>query len=110
MDETTLFLTVCVVIIIVLVIAIIIGSRNHVKNAPFKPEFRKDQNGNLIMEFLNFGGIQSERTKRFHDAYKVGMVITHENRSYEIVRLEQMTYETLAKKYNVKMVAYLQER
>ncbi|MDH6365977.1 MULTISPECIES: hypothetical protein [unclassified Breznakia] len=109
MDEATLVIGGCTVVIIVLVIAIILGSRHHVKKAAFKPVFRKMDDGSLCMEFLNFGGIQKERTRRFYEEYAVGKTVSYQGIIYEITQIKEVTYETLAKKYNIKMVVYLRQ-
>ena len=62
------------VLIVICITAVIIGSWYHVKKAKFTPTFIELENGNLQMEFYEFGGIQTSRTKRFHETYKVGSV------------------------------------
>ncbi len=95
-------------IIFVLVIVAIIGSRNHVRKAAFKPKFMKLGDGTVNMEFYNFGGLQTARTKRFYEQYKVGMQVSCEGKEYRIAEFKEVAIDSLVRS-DVKIVAYLEE-
>ena len=70
-------LIILLALIVVLVIVIAVASYNHVNKSSFNPKFIQLSDGSLIMEFYNFGGLQTARTKRFYEQYKPGMTVTH---------------------------------
>jgi hypothetical protein len=102
------FLLVCGIIILGLVVAIIIGSYHHVHKAGFKPKFVILSDNSIQMEFYNFGGLQTKRTERFYDEYKVGMEIVYQNKKYKIAQFKEITDSSVMRP-DKKIVAYLEE-
>lgn len=94
------------VLIVICITAVIIGSWYHVKKAKFTPTFIELENGDLQMEFYEFGGIQTSRTKRFHETYKVGQSIRYKGESFVISEIKEIPY-TSAAGGDIKMAVYL---
>ena len=95
-------------LILVIIVIIIIGVYRHTYKAAFKPKFIALSDGSLKMEFYNFGGVQTTRTKRFYEQYQVGMVVPHNGRQYRIAELKEVADLTWSGQ-DLKMVAYLEE-
>jgi len=108
LGEDTAFFMVLVGIIIVLIIVLIVGINHHIHKAPFKPKFKKLSDGSLQMEFIGFGGLQTSRTKRFHEQYKVGMKVEYQGKRYEIEEIKEQS-EVTAMRADIVMVCYLRE-
>jgi hypothetical protein len=97
-----------VIVIVVLLIIVVVASYHHVHKAAFKPKFRRLPDGSLSMEFAGFGGLQTSRTKRFHEQYKIGTVVVHEGKRYKIAQLKEISDPSLIRE-DVKIVAYLED-
>ena len=104
-----LFLVGCIGVAVVLIVIVIIGSYHHVHKAGFKPKFVRLSDGSIQMEFDGFGGIQSSRTKRFHEEYRQGMTVSYQGGEYIITDIQEQSNPTLARA-DLKMVCYLEEK
>jgi hypothetical protein len=102
------FILVCGILFGALVIGIIIGSYHHVHKASFKPKFVLLSDGSLQMEFYNFGGLQTERTKRFYNQYSIGMEIAYQNKRFKITQIKEID-DSSTLRLDKKIVAYLEE-
>jgi hypothetical protein len=102
------FILVCGILFFGLIIIIGIVSYKHVHNTPFKPKFVISGDNNIQMEFYNFGGIQTERTKRFYSQYTVGMEVQYQNRKYKITGFKELK-DSSTIRVDKKIVAYLEE-
>ena len=105
--EDILF-TIIILIALFLIVTVIVGSYYHVHKAKFKPKFRKLSDGSLQMEFSGFAGLQTSRTKRFYEQYKVGMKIEYDGKFYEIEEIKEQAELGVARTDQI-MVCYLRE-
>ena len=101
-------------ILIALVVTFVATSYRHVHKTGFKHKFIHLADGGLKMEFYKFGGggLQTTRTKRFYNQYRVGMTITHENKQYKISKLNEADDTSLLVALilpDMKIIAYLEE-
>ena len=101
------FLALCAAIII-LVVIIAVGSRRHVHKDAFKPTFERSGDGSLRMVCAGFGGLQSARSRRFYEQYKVGMRVFYQNKPYTITGFEEV-FDKDALIPDLKIIAYLEE-
>ncbi|OCG20956.1 hypothetical protein A9G11_09690 [Gilliamella sp. wkB108] len=96
------------IVAVILFIAVAIGSYRHVHKTGFKPTFRKLSDGSVQLECTGFGGLQTTRTKRFYEKYKLGMELIYENKRYKIVEFKELIDPSLLQE-DRKIVAYLEE-
>ena len=108
LGEDTAFFMILVGIFIVLLVVLIVGLNHHIHKAPFKPRFKQISDGSLQMEFNGFGGVQTARTKRFHEQYKVGKQVEYQEKRYEIEEIKEQSEVTLVSG-DIIMVCYLRE-
>lgn len=99
---------VMLVLVVILIIVIAIGSFYHVHKTSFKPIFKELSDGSVQMECTGFGGIQTTRTKRFFDQYKLGMELIYKSNRYKIVEFKELKDPSLLKE-ELKVVAYLEK-
>ncbi|MDR1136576.1 MAG: hypothetical protein LBL49_10475 [Clostridiales Family XIII bacterium] len=59
------------------------------------------------MEFYDFGGLQTARTKRFYEQYKVNMRVAYEGKQYRVSAFKELKDNSLTRE-NMKIVAYLE--
>jgi len=103
-----LVFTIMLGIIVVLLVIAVIGIRHHLYKAKFNPEFRSLSDGSLQMEFAGFGGIQTTRTKRFYEQYRIGMKVEYQGNEYQIEEIQQQSDPSMIRR-DVIMICYLKE-
>jgi len=103
-----LFVTLLLILVVALVIAIVYGIYHHTHKEDFEPKFVRLEDGSLKVEFHGFGGIQKSRTKRFYGQYKVGSLISYEDKQYEILELTEAHHSHLMR-IDIKIVAHVRE-